>query len=464
MRSTPDLHTNADERAIRTRRYIMPKLPKPAIDRLQAGLPAPGAPFEPGDFQGSEHPDANLLSAFAEKSLTARERTEVLNHLAQCADCREVMALAVGSSPAAIPALRPAASWRWTPWPVLRWAALAAAMGAVAIVILLRPMGKENPGSLAHGLHPTIVANAHQPAPPEAPELNPEAGLGRPETPSQNAERFSMKARALPGRTLPDRRASSDRSESADSGPSPPMLTTRPAESFPNPIPSESAQHNAAKTAGENAGSATPAAPPLLSPPPRMAATAEQEANPELSKEAPPERSALKRGAAEAARKGAVSGREGRVSAMIAPAAPPPIAERPEPEVADQLRMSGGLMRMGDQGPAAAQWSISPSGNVRRSQDGHKTWEDVKIAGGVNFRAITAAGGDVWAGGLAGALYHSTDGGATWSRIGISAGGRTVAEAIVGIQAPSRRHVIVTLASGQQWITEDGGRRWRAQP
>jgi hypothetical protein len=45
----------------------------------------------------SEHPDANLLAAFAEKTLPARERAEVAGHLADCAECRKCVALAFGA-------------------------------------------------------------------------------------------------------------------------------------------------------------------------------------------------------------------------------------------------------------------------------------------------------------------------------------------------------------------------------
>jgi hypothetical protein len=41
------------------------------------------------------HPDAGLLTAFAEKSLGDREQSQVLQHLAQCVNCREVVSLAM---------------------------------------------------------------------------------------------------------------------------------------------------------------------------------------------------------------------------------------------------------------------------------------------------------------------------------------------------------------------------------
>ena len=62
--------------------------PKIALARLKAN-PQPSG-NAPGALPSGSHPDANLLAAFVEKSLTERERLQVLEHLAACADCREV--------------------------------------------------------------------------------------------------------------------------------------------------------------------------------------------------------------------------------------------------------------------------------------------------------------------------------------------------------------------------------------
>lgn len=58
-----------------------------------------------------EHPDANLLAAFAEKRLLAHEREELLAHLSQCADCREVVAL-TSVTEQAVPARPLSPVWR----------------------------------------------------------------------------------------------------------------------------------------------------------------------------------------------------------------------------------------------------------------------------------------------------------------------------------------------------------------
>src|SRR5690242_2192908 len=86
-----------------------------------------------------EHPDADLLTAFAERSLADRERERVLLHLAACANCREVVSLAM-PEPAAVEVAAPVAgsSFRWA---MLRWTAVAAMMivvGAAVSVLVVR--------------------------------------------------------------------------------------------------------------------------------------------------------------------------------------------------------------------------------------------------------------------------------------------------------------------------------------
>jgi len=118
------------------------------------------------------HPDADLLAAFAEQALSATERDGVLQHLALCGDCREVVALAL---PAADLVAAPIASetdgLQTTAsrsrgshklsfaWPTLRWAALAAGVVAVAAVLVLHP-GK---------LNQAMLPSAHQQITPSAP-------------------------------------------------------------------------------------------------------------------------------------------------------------------------------------------------------------------------------------------------------------------------------------------------------
>jgi hypothetical protein len=67
--------------------------------------------------QHEMHPDAETLSAFIEQALNAKERGEVLAHLAVCGRCRQVVALAREAAGAEVAAarheaVRPRAWWR----------------------------------------------------------------------------------------------------------------------------------------------------------------------------------------------------------------------------------------------------------------------------------------------------------------------------------------------------------------
>jgi len=116
--------------------------------------------------------------------------------------------------------------------------------------------------------------------------------------------------------------------------------------------------------------------------------------------------------------------------------------------------------------PLAALWSISTSGKVQRSQDGGRTWEEVRVDEAVTFRAVLAMGRDVWAGGSGAVLYHSSDGGAMWKRVYLSSGDGPTTGTIVDITSGSHdlQHITVRTVSGEQWTTEDGGQRWQKEP
>jgi hypothetical protein len=78
------------------------------------------------------HPDAELLSAFAENALSAADRGPLLQHLGVCSDCREIVFLALPESAEAqkVLVLKPSRFRRWG----LTWGA-AVAMVAIAAVV-----------------------------------------------------------------------------------------------------------------------------------------------------------------------------------------------------------------------------------------------------------------------------------------------------------------------------------------
>ena len=104
----------------------MAEIPKIVAQRLQAIATL------------GDHPDPNLLSAFAEKSLGKREQLEVLQHLSQCTNCREIVSLSAPQLDVANAVSLAPESRRWLSLPVLRWGAAVACVLVVGAAVMLR--------------------------------------------------------------------------------------------------------------------------------------------------------------------------------------------------------------------------------------------------------------------------------------------------------------------------------------
>ena len=126
------------------------------------------------------HPDAESLSAFAEQALGARERGQVLKHLAVCGRCRQVVALAQGAGldaearPAAEEreAIQPSAWWRtwrfvWVP------AAVAIAFAVASFSVYLKQLEQSRETiKIAEQNPPQNLATAST-LPPQGAQQNP---------------------------------------------------------------------------------------------------------------------------------------------------------------------------------------------------------------------------------------------------------------------------------------------------
>jgi hypothetical protein len=140
-----------------------------------------------GTSQHENHPDAEMLSAFAEQALSAKERGEVLSHLAVCGRCRQVVALARETAGAEFAALRheivqPRAWWRsWS----LALAPVAVAMATALIAVWVHERSLEKSAEVARlerrqavEKTPVLPQAPPQPsahaAPPESPRIAPE--------------------------------------------------------------------------------------------------------------------------------------------------------------------------------------------------------------------------------------------------------------------------------------------------
>jgi len=444
--------------------HFMAGLPKIALARLKVKPGAPkssGGPEGQAGFPGARHPDANLLAAFVEKTLTERERTRVLHHLAQCAECREVAAFALPAEAAAAETTGVAAGWRWSPWLVLRWGAMAAVLGALTVVVVLHPGMWKGPQEISKKMPPQppagnimIAPQTASPSPLAPPPPQTARAKAQVEAGESAGEMAAMKK--APGQredlSLNDHVARAQAKQQVTL-----MASSRaPATVRAENIPTANAEREESKEG--NVLTLRPlSAPPL--PPGSAVVTAA--ASDEVAKA-----SGESHGGPAAF--GSVGGRAAGVGSAedTAAKAAPPVPARATLRMAGPAPMGAARAFRTDMEsearPPAALWSVASDGQVRRSTDGGKTFEQIPVAHAIKFRAIAALGNDVWTGGAGGALFHSVDGGASWIRVAFNFGGNS--ETITGIQLRDPQHLTVTTASGSQWASEDGGQHWQKQP
>ena len=465
----------------------MNELPKITLARLRAKADAPrpaGPAAGPPAFGGEAHPDANMIAAFAEKTLTDRERTQLLNHLNQCADCREVAAFIVPADAVVEEPARIKTGMRWNPWPMLRWGALAGVLGILAIVVVSHPgMWKQNqqiakvtpPPAPTGNVARARIAVAPLPStPPPAKDAEADAQLKAQRSATENAQ-LKKESGPQPDQAKSDRVALLQAKQQTTM-----MASVRP--------PAELREENAPavgmsrrESLGNDARSA--AAPPVrLSPAapagePMAASGPAGKVTAESSSPATPHNVTQSvTVTAEVETLGLTS--PSATATGGAPGAAPrqATAAKTAPRAAVQGNMQGlaqsskfGIGGFSKElklkaGSPADLWNVSSEGKVQRSVDGAKTFQSIEVAHGVKFQSVAANGSDVWAGGAGGVLYHSIDAGATWTRIAINVEGNTMTETISAIQLHDSQHLTVITTSGSAWVSEDRGQHWQKQP
>ena len=486
----------------------MAELPRVVWHRLRRTSIAAGPPGGVGASAGGpkspEHPDANLLSAFIEQSLTKQERELVVNHLAGCEVCREqvVMALpAQADKPAVFDSLSPGRRAAWRFWRVVRWSALGATLGLIGVIVVLhrsefktplqssssldkyqrrpveaRPSEESNAASSARG--GTVGGKVNAPSPASgagevtARDVAP-AGQAVPKTRTSAAKDEPARENALMERQATEEQAESSvkpavaarlaqkkeetRAEAKDIVISPPSpafgarTTTdrlrahsgaagsNATEAAKSNVPAEDLNKT---LAGGIAGA--PAAPSS-----QIAQLPSQEAD---------------RGQAAKSKAAAATGPAGKTydSELRTPRAAMPTSPPPRAAQSEAITRTDEGFRLAQAGAANLRWTVTPSGKVERSPDG-MTWEPVIVDKNVRFRAIYAAGSEVWAGGLGGALYHSSDNGLNWTRIPLTPGKSKTTVEITSIDFIDPLHGRVMTSTGAAWITADGGSTWSGQ-
>jgi hypothetical protein len=485
----------------------MQNVPKIVRERLRAATPA------------VNHPDADVLTAFAERSLPELERAGVFEHLARCGDCRDIVALA-------LPATEPvetgvsrstsSAASGWLTWPVLRWGFVAAGVVAIASLGILQYQRRIQPATMASRQTPHLEVAANEPKKAIAQFVAPAPAEKRDKLQSPAAPAFTdsvdgAKAIVLEKKSIAGKSIEKDRLErkstifgrAEPSAPTPPARGGSMGATIGGPLPHGPRLANQWTQQNAIQNQAAVPAPP--------AADAKQQAAAQASANM---RVPAASEAVEVESQTAQLNTEGRnletlkIQDLPAAQQPPgedyalahvdkakPAMTTQSPKSAPSAPATTGAMLYS--GAPIPRWTITSAGGLQRSFDQGNSWQDVDVSASTasfngatdlesvaktsrakvkdadqalkreatppTFRAVAASGADVWAGGSAGTLFHSLDGGNHWTRVVPATGGTFLTGDIVSLQFPDPQHGKVSTSTAEVWTTSDDGQTWRKQ-
>ncbi len=86
---------------------------------------------------GGDHPDAGLLTAFVEGTLTKAHRDDMFDHLVVCSECNRLVALIAPEIEVASIKQPSEVRRRWFAWTPVRWAGVAAAAAVVVSAVVI---------------------------------------------------------------------------------------------------------------------------------------------------------------------------------------------------------------------------------------------------------------------------------------------------------------------------------------
>jgi len=374
-----------------------------------------------GSQQPGTHPDADLLSSFAEGSLLPRERESVLAHLALCIRCREVLSTATNAAPELVaeaelelqakprpePLLRPVRFplRSWLPW-VAAAACVLVAGSSVLFHVQNTPAGGAPSVESARTANPeTLQASrtATQTPPPEekiAPHKKSRHVVRGEITPrrAENSTDAAASAGRLPAVRTPEQRAQA----------MPPH--TKPANSSDQAV----------------VGSVVSSVPEAVSTGPQASGPAaglkKYQANSE-----------------EIAGAKAASSSDAFSDGASVPT----------------------MRKAFTANAARPHWRINDIGQLERAF-GVGSWQAVPMpdAAESKLHVVSVSGSEVWAGGENLRLDHSSDNGETWKSIKLPAK-NGYEHTITHIRFRSAQLGVIDSDDGTSWITTDGGRTWK---
>jgi hypothetical protein len=446
------------------------------------------------------HPDADTLTAYAEKLLPAPEQGQVLEHLARCRDCRDVVALTFDSIPAepqTTAAAMPVRSGR------LGWARLIglsasfAAIVLVAILIVRQPhlAGPQQSFSQVKAPQPPVAAPSNassvndlaekkeSPSPFAAPE-HAELARARASVPSAvTADRIQPRSSSAITTVVAGNKGLADgvAAESANRRDYFNENLFIPSQSEvvavneipPSPAPRISAvplssvyqtNNNQSSYFANNQSSYFPGLPA----PPTQTKTIQVWEPAPPSNRGTPLISAISREAKKIMRRNApINPSALTSSAMVGGDQLNPALKAETVEVTGanaavdtangDLDHSPAFTRraLGRDAGAQTAWTVGSGKLLRTDKSG--AW----VAGytgpeSIDFSFVSANGLDVWAGGNRASVIHSRDGGSTWERVRLGDGavGTVILISVLG------SNIRVTTSENQTYASQDGGKTW----
>ena len=444
----------------------MPDVPKTVRERLRVANLVPG-----------EHPNPDVLTAFAESSLSQRERADVLEHLSRCGECREILVLALPASEP-VQVVTDTRSSSWLAWPTMRWAFASAGVLAIALFGFLQ-YGRHNASTMIAKKEAgaAVVARNEQ-----RPQIVQDYSKTTEEQTLQSPHKLKRKAPALETDKratafAPNAELAKDFSKPTIGGAlahGPRQIYQQQQSGNVQQVPANVLALNAPERKQQvSGGKAADFRLPISDESVQVQTQASKQ---DVNSQALGSLVAKNQVSLEAS---ASDTEVSRAKSAPAPTAPPV-----------ELRSDARSLQILAATPS---WTIN-EGKLQRSFDQGATWQDVNITSSPNsggglelaiadrkvlkdslkqnkkeqsaplvFRAVTANGPDVWAGGTGAALYHSFDAGAHWSRVVPSSSNGSLTGDILKLDFRDPQNGTIATSTGEVWSTGDNGQTWQKQ-
>ena len=353
------------------------------------------------DVSGRACPDADLLAAWFDRSLSTSEAERVEAHAAGCGSCQRILADLARSEPEVIraaPVPAPGRPWHW------HWRWLVPVTTAVVVIVAV--------GNRTLRAPQPLTISSRQPV---AESVSPAAAA--PDTPAQPSPVASA-----------DKPAEAARKDRA------------PLTRFTGTPQSKGSVADATAPGGGSVGdrlqaeAERPAARAAVPPAPSPQAQARTD---EMIGFAVSRQAAAK--PAEAAMRAEENVAGAPVKSVVMKAEsplmqPPAIASSPDGKVA---------------------WRIGVAGRIERSVDGRVSWQQQASGTSTTLAAASAPSGTVcWAVGARGVVVRTVDG-TTWKPVAAP-----TANDLVFVRASSEDAATVRASDGSEYSTSDGGRTW----